>query len=128
MPPAIILRAADARPFELQDLLPSDTRFKLVVYAGDIHSSCPDSVAQKARLERFAEEASNAFLKRFGGGDRFDIITILLGDKLDVNYTSVPAALRSHWSKSVSPFPSVLFPLLLFSYLKFFLSLFFFFF
>ena len=35
MPPQIIIRAADARPFELQDLLPADTRFKVLIFAGD---------------------------------------------------------------------------------------------
>ena len=32
--PQVVVRAADARPFELQDLLPADTRFKLLVFAG----------------------------------------------------------------------------------------------
>ena len=34
MLPHVFVRAADARPFEIQDLLPADTHFKLLVFAG----------------------------------------------------------------------------------------------
>ncbi|KAI5114722.1 hypothetical protein M0805_001492, partial [Coniferiporia weirii] len=102
MPPQIILRAADARPYELQDLLPSDTRFKLVVFTGDL-----DVAAQNAKVSAFAEAAAGeaGFLIKYGRAaangwaDVFGIITILAGKKEGVNYTSVPAVLRSHWSK-----------------------------
>ncbi|KAI5120427.1 hypothetical protein M0805_009889 [Coniferiporia weirii] len=102
MPPQIILRAADARPYELQDLLPSDTRFKLVVFTGDL-----DVAAQAAKVSAFAEAAAGeaGLLSKYGRAamngwaDVFGIITILAGKKEDVNYTSVPAVLRSHWSK-----------------------------
>ncbi|CAE6476077.1 unnamed protein product [Rhizoctonia solani] len=36
VPPQIILRMADSRPFEIQDMLPSDSRYKLMVFGGDI--------------------------------------------------------------------------------------------
>ncbi|KAI5120431.1 hypothetical protein M0805_009893 [Coniferiporia weirii] len=102
MPPQIVLRAADARPFELQDLLPSDTRFKLVVFAGDL-----DVEAQAAKVSAFAEAAAGetGFLTKYGkvaaGGwaDVFGIVTVLVGKKEKANFTSVPAVLRSHWSR-----------------------------
>ena len=33
--PQVLLRAADRRPYEIQDLLPSDARFKVLVFVGD---------------------------------------------------------------------------------------------
>ncbi|KAI5123497.1 hypothetical protein M0805_008865 [Coniferiporia weirii] len=102
MPPQIILRAADARPFELHDLLPSDTRFKLIVFSGDLSIE-----AQSAKIMMFASETAGetGFLSKYGTGATdgwrsvFEIIPILAGKKEIVNYTSVPAVLRSHWSK-----------------------------
>ncbi|CAK5267539.1 unnamed protein product [Mycena citricolor] len=35
MPPQMLLRAADSRPVQLQDMLPSDTLFKTIVFGGD---------------------------------------------------------------------------------------------
>ena len=32
MLPHVFIRAADARPFNIQDMLPADTRFKLLVF------------------------------------------------------------------------------------------------
>ena len=63
MPPHVFIRAADARPFELQDLLLSDTRFKILVFGGDL--AVP---ADRAALERTATETGkpDAFLVRFG--------------------------------------------------------------
>ena len=102
MPPQIILRAADARPFELQDLLPSDTRFKILFFAGNL-----DSEYQRGKLASFAQAATaeNGFLRKYGRGandgwgDIFELITIVCGKKESVDYTTVPAVLRSHWSK-----------------------------
>ncbi|KAF7964521.1 hypothetical protein HWV62_6261, partial [Athelia sp. TMB] len=100
MPPQVLLRAADGRPIELQDLLPSDTRFKILVFAGDTTES-----SQRAKLERLAEELGNpkSFLSLFSYSGKwestFDIITISSGKIEGVEYTDVPELFRSHWSK-----------------------------
>ncbi|KLO06801.1 hypothetical protein SCHPADRAFT_678024 [Schizopora paradoxa] len=118
MPPQIIIRAADARPFELHDLLPSDTRFKVIVFSGDIN----ELGAQKDRLAHFASAAcgEDGVLSRLGvkkllsGRAQgaagtvtsrkswttvFEVLTVMKGKKETVNYTSVPAEMVSHWSK-----------------------------
>lgn len=99
MPPQIIIRAADFRPFELHDLIPSDTRFKVLIFTGDL-----DNPVQMTRVESLAAAitGTDGFLTRFGGESWhgvFDILTILVGKKETVNYTTVPAVLRPHWSK-----------------------------
>lgn len=99
MTPQVVLRAADLRPFELQDVLPSDTRFKIIVFVGDLESH-----GQRSRVEKFAEEihSEGGLLRKFGGEDWtrvFVILTVLIGTKATVDYTVVPAGLRSHWSK-----------------------------
>ncbi|KAL5492636.1 hypothetical protein ACEPAI_4083 [Sanghuangporus weigelae] len=120
MPPQVVLCAANGRPYELQDFLPADTRFKIVVFAGDL-----DAQVQRGRVEAFASGlgSEGGVLHKFGdkrgnksgekeGGEVksmrkgkkpweevFEILTIMVGKKETVNYTSVPAVLRSHWSK-----------------------------
>ncbi|THH12083.1 hypothetical protein EW145_g224 [Phellinidium pouzarii] len=104
MPPQTILCAADARPFELQDLLPSDTRFKVLVFSGDL-----DAETQRKKIDAFANGATSegGFLTKYGKrvgsakgwSEVFEILTVLVGKKETVNYTIVPAVLRSHWSK-----------------------------
>ena len=99
LPPRIFIRAADARPFEIQDLLPADTRFKILLFTGDSKDA-----AQKARVLAFADslEKSDAFFRRHGGSDpwkAFDVLTISTGSKHEVSYTDFPEALRPHWSK-----------------------------
>jgi phenol 2-monooxygenase len=103
--PQILVRAADARPYELQDLLPADTRFKILVFAGDT----TDAV-QRTKVEKLAEEMDmpESFLKTYNSGeDRdkvFDILAISSGKKEHVNYTELPELFRSHWSKYYFPF------------------------
>ena len=79
-------RAADARPYNIQDLLPSDTRFKILVFAGNTANA-----AQAARVQALAEEMNRpeGFLKRFGRGEPrkvFDILSISSAKKQEVNY------------------------------------------
>jgi phenol 2-monooxygenase len=47
----VVLRAADARPFEIQDLAPSDIRFRILVFAGNTKDA-----VQKARIQNLANE------------------------------------------------------------------------
>ncbi|GJE87714.1 phenol 2-monooxygenase [Phanerochaete sordida] len=99
MLPHVFICAADARPFDIQDFLPADTRFKVLVFLGDVGNR-----QQLARVHRFAEDvaSSKAFYRKFGGDDPakvFDIVSIGSGRKHEVNYTDVPLPLRTHWSK-----------------------------
>lgn len=113
--PHVFIRAADARPFEIQDLLPADTRFKILIFAGNTNDE-----VQKARLGKLAEDLGRegGLLKRYGRGDGsgignnlrwwdgkgvgrdvFDVLVIGSKGKEKVNYTDIPEVLRSHWSK-----------------------------
>lgn len=105
MPPQIVVRAADFRPYELQDLLPSDTRFKLLLFTGDISNT-----AQQIKLQRLADETEK-LLQRYTPGmiyDIFDVISISSATKEKVIYTDVPLFFRPHWSKCVFHVPSSL--------------------
>ena len=53
MLPQIIIRAADARPFELHDLLPEDSLLKVFIFVGDTTDA-----AQIAKVEKLAEGMS----------------------------------------------------------------------
>ena len=86
MPPHVFVRAADGRPYELQDLLPSDTRFKVLVFAGDTADA-----AQLARVRALAAGMGRpeGFLGRFGRGEPgkvFDILSISSAKKTEANY------------------------------------------
>jgi phenol 2-monooxygenase len=62
MPSFKVLNQADARPWHLQELLKSDGRWRLLVFAGDIKNH-----EQKARIQRLGERLaeSTAFIHRF---------------------------------------------------------------
>ncbi|KIP04908.1 hypothetical protein PHLGIDRAFT_176210 [Phlebiopsis gigantea 11061_1 CR5-6] len=94
--PQTFIRAADMRPYEIQDLLPADTRYKVLVFAGDTSDA-----AQLARVRTLAAAVGSpsGFFKTYGGADVFDILTISSASKEKVNYTDVPPIFRSHWSK-----------------------------
>jgi phenol 2-monooxygenase len=100
VPPHTLIRAADSRPFELQELLPSDARFKVLVFAGD--TSLP---SQRARVAALAAEMALAdgFLRSYSPHGNilaaFDIIPISSAQNVIVRYTDVPELFRSHWSK-----------------------------
>jgi phenol 2-monooxygenase len=101
-PPQKFIRAADAWPFEIQDLLPSDFRFKLLVFTGDFSDP-----AQQARVESMVNDLQRPerFLTRYAipgkssADSRFDIVTISQGRKGDIHFTQFPTLLRPHWSK-----------------------------
>ncbi|KDQ61457.1 hypothetical protein JAAARDRAFT_150177 [Jaapia argillacea MUCL 33604] len=101
MGPQIVIRVADARPFDVQDLLPADTRFKILIFAGDLTE--PE---QREKLNLIALEMGKpeGFLEKYTpkGAARdavFDIMTIGRSKKEDLNFTDVPDILLSHWSK-----------------------------
>ncbi|KAF9224076.1 hypothetical protein BS17DRAFT_732840 [Gyrodon lividus] len=98
VPPQKFVRAADAWPYELQDLLPSDFRYKLLVFTGDFND-----VLQTETVESMVKdlERPESFLTKYASAksSRFDIITISKGKKEEVNFLQFPSLLRSHWSK-----------------------------
>lgn len=101
MPPKIIIGTADGGPVEVHDLLPSDGRFKLFVFSGDLRDA-----AQLELLRNFAEaiDGEKAFGKEIVGGERekwLDVLTVAHTPLLETHYTEVPATLRSHWRKYV---------------------------
>jgi len=92
LPPHLVICAADARPIEIQDLCPADTRFKIIVFTGPSHGAHLNAVT--AELER-----ANGWMRRYGGDATFDIITVCQGSKDTVEWLGVPKVLRSNWRK-----------------------------
>lgn len=102
MPPQILLRAADSRPVELQDLLPSDARFKVLLFTGDISSpSQQDKLSELS--ERLGRPGGLLDPARIGShSSMLDVLTIGIASKWTVRYTDIPPLFRSHWSKYAS--------------------------
>ncbi|PCH36394.1 hypothetical protein WOLCODRAFT_82152 [Wolfiporia cocos MD-104 SS10] len=99
MLPHIFIRAADSRPVEIQDLLPSDTRYKVLVFTGDTTDKSQLQVVKALADEMDKPES---FLKRFAHGNPdavFNILSISSAKKMRSNYTDIPPLFRSHWSK-----------------------------
>lgn len=87
--PHILVRAADAREVNIQDLAPSNARFKLFVFSG-VHAHAHNVAAYLNLPECFLNKDHR---------DAFEIITVLQGSKNTVNYLELPPVLRPHWSK-----------------------------
>ena len=85
--PHTLVRAADAREVNIQDLAPSDARFKLFVFPGEQHAQ--KIAGHLGRPECFFNKHRDAF----------DVVTVLQGSKRTANYLDVPPVLRPHWSK-----------------------------
>ncbi len=95
--PQVFLCAADGRPYEIQDLLPADTRLKILIFAGD-----SGNAERKVKLNKLAEEIKGVLDPYTPGGDVarvFDILTISTAKKDKVVFTDVPVFFRPHWSK-----------------------------
>ena len=85
MIPHDFLGAANAIPVNIHDMLPSDTRFKILVFAGDISV---EATMDRARALAERMDAPEGFLKRFGQGVHekvFDVLCICAteNDKMD---------------------------------------------
>ncbi|EGO22562.1 hypothetical protein SERLADRAFT_362748 [Serpula lacrymans var. lacrymans S7.9] len=100
MPPQIFVRASDGRPYELQDLLPADMRFKILLFLGN---TADPSQLEKVQLLAKDMESSESFLRRYLRNDNitsmFDILTILAEKKELVNIMDLPKLFRLHWSQ-----------------------------
>lgn len=109
MLPQMFVRAADARPYELHDMMPADSRFKVLVFAGDTSRQ-----AQRDKVARLAEAMGkpDGFLRRYAPGGEvaamFDIISISSAKKTNVRYNELPELFRPHWSRYVCPFLGIL--------------------
>ncbi|KIL69101.1 hypothetical protein M378DRAFT_70250 [Amanita muscaria Koide BX008] len=103
VPPQTIVRSADGRPFEVQELLFADTRFKLLIFTGDVLVPEQMKKARKVADELLTEGKG---LSKFvpPGKDLsavFDVLTISK-TKLKMMFSVVndlPKALNSHWTK-----------------------------
>ena len=104
--PQILIRAADSKPFEIQDLCPADIKFKILIFLGDIADP-----PQVERAQKLAEALAKpeSFLSKYGraksgvvGWKVFELLTICATKKETVNFLDVPAIMRPHWTKFVS--------------------------
>ncbi|KAL5356818.1 FAD binding domain-containing protein [Aspergillus floccosus] len=97
LPSVKVLNQADARPWHFQELLKSDGRWRLVVFAGDVRK---DSQMEKVNKLGEAFSRSDSFLRRFTpAGWKYDSVIELL---------TVHAAPRQ--SKTIFDFPEVFRP------------------
>jgi phenol 2-monooxygenase len=94
LPPEAIVRLADWKPMNLQDLAPSDGLFKLLLFPGNILS--PE---RKKHLESIA----NRLAKEIDTlpGSFLTIHTILHSDKTEISWKDVPSVLADSWERSV---------------------------
>ncbi|KAL1740745.1 FAD binding domain-containing protein [Schizophyllum fasciatum] len=95
-PPHVFIRAADGKPVEVQDLLPANGLFKLLVFTGE-----RTRAGFAATVQQFAEALVTA-LARFGitAVSEFMDVVMILGGKLDPgSVLAIPTVLRPHWSR-----------------------------
>ncbi|KAJ3558697.1 hypothetical protein NM688_g764 [Phlebia brevispora] len=97
--PHVFVCAADGRPYEIHDLLPADTRFKVLVFAGNTSQE-----AQMQRVREFADMLTrkDAFFERYGKSDPSRLFNLLIISSTSVDGTDhvgLTKAFRSHWSK-----------------------------
>jgi phenol 2-monooxygenase len=99
MLPQIFVRAADALPVEIQDMLPADVRFKVLIFTGiltDTQIANVNSLAVQLRKP-------SSFLQKYAAHGNvssvFDITTIIAGRKEEASFLDVPLLFRPHWSK-----------------------------
>ncbi|CAG8978326.1 hypothetical protein HYALB_00005912 [Hymenoscyphus albidus] len=93
MPSFQVLNQADARPWPFQQLLRSDGRFRVVVFAGDVLSE-----GQMGRVRRLGERLLGV-LRSFTmkGGDLyevFDVLTVHSATRTGIEFLDFPEALR----------------------------------
>ena len=120
MVPHVFIHTADAKPANIHDLLPSDTRFKILVFVADVTTNAGATLLRDLAAQLDAE---SSFLRRFGHENYlqvFDILCITSAERDKVDYTGrlrssrirssvltyspiadVPEVFRSHWSKYV---------------------------
>lgn len=92
LPSYKVLNQSDARPWHLQELLPSNGAWRILVFAGDILDSI-----QLARYHALgiAMDSANSFLRQFTRSDEpvdsvFEVITIHSAPRVGVELLSLP--------------------------------------
>jgi phenol 2-monooxygenase len=96
LPPQVVLHAVNGRPVELQDLLPADARFKLLIFAGDVSS---------AKIQERLATAVGAIdetLTRALGSAREKAVTVLTvceGSLVTFDAGAVPVLPKTHYLK-----------------------------
>lgn len=101
IPSQIVIRAGDFRVFEMQDLCPSNTLFKILIFTGDISEfSLMNNLKDLGAAVSSEDSVPKRFERKFGC-TFVDIMCIVKGEKATANYFDVPSALRPHWSKYV---------------------------
>ncbi len=100
LPPCIVLRAADSTPIDIQDMCPSNTHFKVIVFSGDLTEA-----SQATLLNSFADATckEGGILKTYRQ-EAFDIIVVMKGSKETAEYMQIPVVLRSRYDQYVSLF------------------------
>nr|VWO97643.1 Efflux pump FUB11 (Fusaric acid biosynthesis protein 11) [Ganoderma boninense] len=103
MLPHIFIRAASSQPIEIHDMLPADTRFKILVFAGNMAD-----VAERAKLEALGEDLKKPenFLQRYGRKESgkwqmFDLVCFSAAPKDAVGFFDFPEFFRWHWTKAL---------------------------
>ncbi|KAG6336454.1 hypothetical protein ID866_2625, partial [Astraeus odoratus] len=99
MLPQMFIRAADSLPVEIQDLLPADVRYKILVFLGTLDEArLPEVYALAGELDE-----PTGFLRRYSPDGQisvvFDIVAIAVGNKNNFNFMTIPELFRPHWSK-----------------------------
>ncbi|KAI5895589.1 uncharacterized protein SCHCODRAFT_02573393 [Schizophyllum commune H4-8] len=97
-PPHVFFRVADARPINIQDMLPANGLFKLLVFAGE-HARADFS----ADLQAFADGLADILAKygRSGTPIAMDVVTIMAGKQDPACLLRIPSTLRPHWAQVV---------------------------
>lgn len=93
-----VLNQADARPWHFQELLKSNGRWRVVLFAGNVADS-----NQMARIHQLGDRLSSprSFLKRFSSsGARYDavieVLTVHAAPRADFTIFNFPQALRPY--------------------------------
>lgn len=104
-PFAPIIRIADWHPFDVQDLLPSDGRFKLIILPGSlIHPSSREQLSKFATSIRHCIKLQSSALAESHGGvisSRLAMYTVACDAKEDITWRQVPSDIAESWRWSV---------------------------
>ena len=87
MIPHTFVQAADARSVNIHEKLLSDSRFKIIVFVGDISK---DSATEELRALETKMNSPNGFLRTYGRGDHakvFQILCVCAASKDAVDFT-----------------------------------------
>jgi phenol 2-monooxygenase len=100
MHPAMLVRAADGWPHNMQDLLPSDGRYKVLIFASNITQD-----DQISRVRELSKAFATPFWRKNSNASKEDVLDVLAfahGVKSPVDaYTTLRAELGLEWTKCV---------------------------